>query len=39
MLWATAVNQPAEGSMLHAGNGTCGDCEGEALSAGRDRRQ
>ena len=33
MLWATAANPPTKGSMLHAGNGTCGDCEGEALSS------
>ena len=39
MLWAAAVNRPTEGSILRAGNGTCGDLEGEALSAGRDRRR
>ena len=34
MLRVTAMNRPTEGSMLRAGNGTCGDCEDEALPTG-----
>ena len=39
MLLATTVNRPTEGSMLRAGNGTCGDCEGESLCAACDRKR